>query len=86
MNVYLRAAQEISDRDSGYSCTAVWIFGGDDQAKRYADMFAPAAAKLRHSRFIGGGHWLKLDTPEERHEWRLTALCFAAAMLDTSDI
>lgn len=79
MNVYLQAAQAIARNHYWFSCAAVKNCGGDDAL--YERMFWP---KNRPSDWC----WLEgqFKTPEEDTEWRLTALCFAAAMHDTGDL
>lgn len=89
MNPYLKAAKLVFAGEPRYSCWAVMhacslsnegAGTAMDKAMEYARVFAPAGA-LSHT------FWLRdiLDV-EERREWRLTALCLAAAMHETGDL
>ncbi len=71
------------------SCTAIKLAGEKlnrfDEARylarMYRELFAPVTA-------VRDEYWLRghIDTVEERYQWRLTALCFFAAMIDSGDI
>lgn len=85
LNVYLQAAQLLSTY--GFSCLAIQAatcrsfqpYRDVPEVKSYVAMFS----------HTGNMDDFTVDVNEldaGRKEWRLTALCFAAAMYDTGDL
>lgn len=92
MNPYLSTAWTIAERRCGaYSCVMIdeavnWPDSGSHspETKAYIKMFRPRnpPSKTFWLDGIYGDSW----ADDAAKEWRLTALCFAAAMYDTGDL
>ena len=82
MNPYLEASKKIAAAD-GYSCSAIEHLNWN--CEHYAKLFCPEGS----NHF---GFWLDYAMEKgllewtERHDWRLTALCLAAAMYESEDL
>jgi len=79
--IYLDAAEAVERGAEVYSCTAIARTRAETtfpEKRAYADMFCPEEG-------AGFGYWLDGCT-DEPHQWRLTALCFAAAMAAEGDL
>ena len=96
-NVYLEAAQLIDDSSCSVteSCLAIAHAEGGPRfsrrtgfflpplsACRYADIFKPADPQSEYMWLAGQFR----PFSDDAREWRLTALCFAAAMHDAGDL
>lgn len=87
--IYLRAAKEWLKREDsdGLSCVAISCASEELQNQyfcverdAYRKLFCPIE-------YENAGYWLVGHLPEgEEFEWRLTALCFAAAMAKAGDL
>lgn len=97
MNVYLIAAELIEEKRDVYSCVAIdrvsygTSLGNKPVSKEaltYGEIFSPDPTHTRG--FWLSGEFMSKDgdgaNAVARREWRLTALCFAAAMHDTGDL
>lgn len=76
-NPYLEAARLIHERKVEFSCSSLVKFNGNVY-ERYQRMFSPED----HSTVL----WLDEFIGEAQREWRLTALCLAAAMYEEGDL
>lgn len=78
-DIFLRAAGRVARGKVHHSCIAVAMTEryADDFSGPYGEMFAaPGQDRLWIRDAVNGGG----------KEWRLTALCFAAAMAETGDL
>jgi hypothetical protein len=87
--IYREAAKRMAERgpfgedgEERYSCDQIWMsspFGAFDLREEYSELFRPDPTS--RSCF-----WLNSSLrPYERHEWRLTALCFMAAIAEDEE-
>ena len=87
--IYLKAAESLtSGGATAFSCVAIdkaseklkgfkeWSHADD-----YGEVFSPDNCKNDDFWLIG-----QFDSFTEKHEWRLTALCLAAAMAEEGDL
>lgn len=94
MNVYLRAAEHLAARPPRYySCWAVtFAETGRDPYGSGVFIASPAANAYEEAFALGRRSLVYRLNAQFRYnyhqwrEWRLTALCFAAAMHDTGDL
>jgi hypothetical protein len=95
MNVYLEAAKLLVRKPTvEYSCNAIgtvlWLNGKPTESavRDYAALFSPNQPLDADEAWLTNtGHSKRALAPgQEAAEWRLTALCFAAAMHDTGDL
>ena len=83
MNPYLEAAEMVFNAPGTFSCMSIKRVG--KSAADYEQMFAPPSCA--HSNFWLD--WAYADGLLEgcsKREWRLTALCLAAAMYESEDL
>lgn len=91
-SIALRAAECLAPgrppayRTFEYSCVALsWSGATPTYLEKYAELFSPVAG------VAPGSFWLDYTQPgwrpttESKYLWRLTALCFLAAMCDAGD-
>jgi hypothetical protein len=76
VNPYIVAAKKIHSGKNRNSCVAVLYSKGNVGA--YSSMFKPRAEQDNY------GYWLRGQ--QNQFNWRLTALCFAAAMHKAGDL
>jgi hypothetical protein len=78
-DVFLRAAELVASKEEDYSCDAVLKAANGDAPSAlffWRDRFTPREDSPEH-------YWLRdqFDMEEEdKHEWRILALCLAAAI------
>lgn len=83
MNPYLEAAEMLFNGDPSFSCAAISHVG--KSAEDYAQMFCPEGF-LKQPSWLCDASMAGLLKFTEMREWRLTALCFAAAMYESGDL
>lgn len=81
--IVLRAAERIELGQNVYSCCALWEAGDLDSAvaREYSGLFAPRMRATEEGFWLKGEFKTGMDSHEAK-EWRLTALCLFAAMLE----
>ena len=88
-NRFIRAAEHVYYTDN-FSCSAIGLHSDATVDRdRYRALFSPYAPDQ-----ITDGAWLHpqhgnadfFDSEKERREWRLTALCFMAALDEAGDL
>lgn len=90
--VYLLAAERMARSPGFGSCNAIWGSSrvpalGKGQnwdgpyARPYRELFSP------HGKKDQGGFWLEghFETEDEKHQWRITALCLMSCIARDSE-
>ena len=73
----IRAAERLFYMYNILSCVA--LFQSGVNYHHYAALFSPKKRRPKHSSWLAG----EFDTLKKAREWRVTALCLYAAMLES---